>query len=766
MQRFAADRHVRLAKMQHIFLTRADWESSGGILGLLLTRALSNKNVVTVHGPPNTKRLIAASRMYGYPKMMHFDVDEVRPESLDLLAPVFQDEHFSISACLLLPDRSNGDGNDRLRRMRDLDTDAVGPTPSQLIQWLQGHEQDIGAYVTDATLGKPFQCSAAYIVRGPPTLGKFDAKRARELGVTPGPMFGQLQRGNAVTVVSTGATVTPDQVMGNGRPGQVMGILDFSTPELVAAAIQHPSLITTLASSSSSDEEALPPVVFHLLGAGVCEHPTWKALVRDARWPASTRHIAVGPEFANETVTLAASATAHKMLAAAAPHCFLPYQKGTDASSHQGSLPGDNVVVGAMLDEFVVSPAYQHISAPPTVEPADAAAAAIAQDPFLVDAVAAATAAAATTTSSNLDDGDMTDWIVVALGTGSAVPSKYRNVSSTLVSTPNGPILLDCGEGTLGQLSRMFPETAGGVTSSSPSSSVLAQRYPTLQSLLDSLKLIFVSHVHADHQLGLMRFLHRTTGPLVVVAPKLMGPYLAELDAIEPFGWGSRVLMVDCDAVAPMAWMECFQPNGWHFDAIAAKHDSMTPTTAVIPPPPAVLARVMAEMQLTMLGTMPMIHRSYSYAVRLDGAGPAGLPVSVVFSGDTRPTGMLPALALAHGSAGPDLVVHEASFAAGMEHEAEKRQHSTVAEAIGAARACRAKTVLLTHFSQRYPKSMTTDGDHDASVEDDLQVAVAMDLMRINVSRPAAAVQCAPLIEHVWAALGADGAEEGEELVP
>lgn len=44
---------------------------------------------------------------------------------------------------------------------------------------------------------------------------------------------------------------------------------------------------------------------------------------------------------------------------------------------------------------------------------------------------------------------------IVLLGTGSSQPSKYRNVSSIFVNLfSKGSLLLDCGEGTLGQLKR------------------------------------------------------------------------------------------------------------------------------------------------------------------------------------------------------------------------------------------------------------------------------------------------------------------------
>ena len=47
------------------------------------------------------------------------------------------------------------------------------------------------------------------------------------------------------------------------------------------------------------------------------------------------------------------------------------------------------------------------------------------------------------------------DLEIVLLGTGSSQPSKYRNVSSIFINLfVKGSLLLDCGEGTLGQLKR------------------------------------------------------------------------------------------------------------------------------------------------------------------------------------------------------------------------------------------------------------------------------------------------------------------------
>jgi ribonuclease Z len=76
---------------------------------------------------------------------------------------------------------------------------------------------------------------------------------------------------------------------------------------------------------------------------------------------------------------------------------------------------------------------------------------------------------------------------IYPLGTASAIPSKYRNVSSTLVIVKSTNILLDCGEGTYGQLCRRFGKD--------------------VSKILYNLHSIFISHLHADHHLGLFTIL-------------------------------------------------------------------------------------------------------------------------------------------------------------------------------------------------------------------------------------------------------------------
>jgi len=63
--------------------------------------------------------------------------------------------------------------------------------------------------------------------------GRFDAELAARLGVTPGPDFGRLQRGETV------AGVRPDQVMGPERPGRKIVVSGDTRPSPLLAVAAH-----------------------------------------------------------------------------------------------------------------------------------------------------------------------------------------------------------------------------------------------------------------------------------------------------------------------------------------------------------------------------------------------------------------------------------------------------------------------------------------------------------------------------------------------
>jgi ribonuclease BN (tRNA processing enzyme) len=76
-----------------------------------------------------------------------------------------------------------------------------------------------------------------------------------------------------------------------------------------------------------------------------------------------------------------------------------------------------------------------------------------------------------------------------------------------------------------------------------------------------------------------------------------------------------------------------------------------------------------------------------------------GPTLTVAFSGDCRPS-----TAFAVLGRDADVLVHEATFGEELRGMAIAKKHSTVDEAVCVAEAMGARSVVLTHFSQRYQK--------------------------------------------------------------
>jgi ribonuclease Z len=88
--------------------------------------------------------------------------------------------------------------------------------------------------------------------------GRFNPDQARALGVPEGPLFGKLQRGEAVTTAS-GAAVSPADVMGENRAGRKIVVSGDTRPcpGLIAAANGADLLIHEATFSDDEQQRAL-----------------------------------------------------------------------------------------------------------------------------------------------------------------------------------------------------------------------------------------------------------------------------------------------------------------------------------------------------------------------------------------------------------------------------------------------------------------------------------------------------------------------------
>ncbi|KAF3929547.1 hypothetical protein ABW19_dt0204906 [Dactylella cylindrospora] len=269
--------------------------------------------------------------------------------------------------------------------------------------------------------------------------------------------------------------------------------------------------------------------------------------------------------------------------------------------------------------------------------------------------------------SRPVSSSDIGDVEFITLGTGSAFPSRYRNVSATLVTIPKiGRVLLDCGENTILQLRRSF------------GNSELAQ-------VLMDLRVIYISHLHADHHMGTVSVIKawyqatvkddEPTSKLYLIAPIRYLNFLEEYTQIEDIGL-RHTKFIPCERLLSP---EDRTPGDYGLEVEPRLEDMMN------------------TLHLERLETSFAIHCRSAFTVAFTFKEPSGFKFA--YSGDTRP-------APGFVKIGKDctVLVHEATFDDQLHKEAVAKRHCTTSEAIQAGYNMGAKNLLLTHFSQRYPK--------------------------------------------------------------
>ncbi|KAF8830365.1 hypothetical protein HHX47_DHR2000395 [Lentinula edodes] len=299
-------------------------------------------------------------------------------------------------------------------------------------------------------------------------------------------------------------------------------------------------------------------------------------------------------------------------------------------------------------------------------------------------------------------------------------------VSATVIQIPEwGNILLDCGEGTWGQLCRVFGTASSTHTPTTSSSLSQSPEEQTLgvDAFLRSLKLIYISHLHADHHLGLAKILAMRQAlnpppkdPVYLVGVRGVHLYLREVCDLEGLGIegvdvdrgkGNGVITVLSPALH-WNYSQVYTPQGmWSVGGTEEWLDSKTSRGHI-----TVLCRALNLHSFT---TVDVRHRTRCYGCIIhskDGW-------SIVFSGDTMPSDNLVHAAknVIKGNPGREwradqkvkneqitLLIHEATMSDAQADMAAAKAHSTVGQAIDIGRRMGAENVLLTHFSARQPK--------------------------------------------------------------
>ncbi|MHB8468857.1 MAG: ribonuclease Z [Gaiellaceae bacterium] len=272
------------------------------------------------------------------------------------------------------------------------------------------------------------------------------------------------------------------------------------------------------------------------------------------------------------------------------------------------------------------------------------------------------------------------DLDLVFLGTSASMPTAQRAPAALLLRRGGERLLFDCAEGTQRQLQR---STVG----------------------LPDLEEIFLTHLHADHTLGLPGMLKtfalrgREELGLTVYGPRgtrdlfaKLKPFLGRLpyplsavelepgEGLDRGEYRLEAFAVD-HGVPALGYALREQERPGRFDVAAA--DALG-----VPP-----GRERGILQAGEPVTLP----DGAVVTAGEVLGPARPGRSVVVTGDTAPSpGVVQA---AHRA---DVLVHEATFAAGEKERARETLHSTAAEAAEVGRLADVRLLALTHVSTRY----------------------------------------------------------------
>lgn len=720
-QRFCVQHKLKLNRMPNILVTRASLDAVGGIPGMVLTVAdssISNQVddglgavsnfLADVYGPKGIEHLGKA--MSFYMRMKGVNLHELQPaassEPVTLtgspeaaLSPaIIQNEAVNITPVILQPGSSGAESQPNKRQ-----------------------KTDDGSLATVQEQDK-VPLAACYICRLSSMPGKFLPQKAKELGVKPGPLFGQLKAGTAV--MGKDRMVQPEEVLEAAPAAPVVIIADCPTPAHLPALLsssawepfQHHSCSSEAAASKSSKHEKVNCIV-HLAPHQVVQMPQYQQWM--AAFGTSTKQVVLNCEAVPSAVTLPSPATLQIKLNCIDPKAFpLPQTLGPDKSTAVPSkaqlqqTESISRLQGSNLLRYNLRPA----SRVDTVEFAEQALSIPAiqgqlktEMPEVMEAAERGQAEACSPSEQIPDvitQAGTEELEVVFLGTGAAMPSKYRNVTSIYINRfARGGMLLDCGEGTLGQLTRRFGRAK-------------------VKDIVCSLACVWVSHIHADHHAGLSRIL--------AARAEWLGPDCSALPVFGP--WCLERILHTTAAMQPM-------PHLFFNQAGLLAEPQYEPSQEM----QAAVSQVKAQLGLRTLQSLLVVHCAHAYAAILEGES----GWKVVFSGDTRPCEQM-----VHAAKDATLLIHEATFEDELVEDALAKRHSLTCEAVQIGAQSGAYRTILTHFSQRYPKIPKIDKSFLTTT------CIAFDLMSINLK------DLPQLPSHVPAAtlLCKDVSEEGENI--
>lgn len=647
-QRIATEHKIKLSRLENIFITHNSWDNIGGLLGLALTVEGISVPKITIHGPALVEQTIRMAKAFAESSNIQIDKREV--ELGTYVDAAFQIEYVPIH-------RANFTST----------VNSTARKPAKSMKSFTHNNNTKNAADNDKVPAKKRRlsqeelCSAvAYICKPHSAKRRLLLEKCVDLGVPVGPLLGALKNEESVTL-DDGTVVTPDQVLSTAETPYPIIILECPSVDYLDSLVNSKQL-NSLQKSGEKDFPA--ELVVHMTPVEVMDHPKYQQWIQS--FPSETEHLIL-----NEATSGIANIGLFKiqtMLNLLSPSIFpllhhqkLELQKDNVNSTENGVKTKEERTNHMQLActnlKYHIRPrkGYNrdhciHLDNEEYVKEA-----------YIIPEFKEQLQNFHTKVCEHIKEQDP-DAVkyprIVFLGTGSSVPSKRRNVSGILLQTePNSYILLDCGEGTAGQLYRHYGDEATA-------------------NILRNLKAIFISHMHADHHMGLFGIL---------------------LDR-------AKVMSKNGEIPSPVLLLSPIQINRW-LNFYANNIEDIQDFIHLVPlqkimqqqldKNAALYSDVLKKLNLVEFVPVEVNHCKNAFGVCLAHSS----NWKIVYSGDT-----MPCHRLVTAGKNCDLLIHEATMEDDLEEEAKIKTHSTTSQAINIGMQMEAKFILLNHFSQRYSK--------------------------------------------------------------
>lgn len=670
-QRLAYEHKYKLIKLEHIFVTSTSWNNLGGMPGMLLTIQEAGVPKIDVHGPKGTVELFDAVK-----KFVMLQALKIQEAKCDESEP-YTDSVMSVSYVPIT--------KSSVQEKESIDN--IGEEKIDNINYYNYTINSNGKRVFDNRVEKEkktqkveeksektrISSAMSYICRLHPRAGTLSLEKCVEKGVQPGPLFGQLKAGKDITLPD-GTVVLSKDVCSPTTPGPVFLIVECPLEDYLESFVNHPAFVQHQATATMSNENDRPYCIIHFTPQRVIDDPRYIDWMN--KFDSNTRHIVVNED--NECMgTEAIHRHQHKLHMLHSEIFPFLNEKSFQKKTRANDLP------------LIHRPRTNHtIHLQPEIKYDTMNEVSLHPEEYIKEVYEIegfSEMLKDLQTNINIEKERLSIGKeypkIIMLGTGSSIPSKVRNTSGILLRMDqNHSMLLDCGEGTFGQIAKIYGKYK-------------------MDKIIKTIKAVYISHPHADHHIGLIGFLKErkkiTQDPLYLFAPTYIAMWL-------------RLYHMRFE---PILHQMTLIPNNEFFmdvhEPTEHKYKSMYKTLNV---------------QAVKTTYVKHCAHSFGISVTLNNGK------KIVYSGDTMPCENLVKL-----GQDCDLLIHEATMEDDLAKEAKMKLHSTTSQAIRAGEQMRSKFTLLTHFSQRYSVIPPLPNDDNGSKLNN--VGIAYDNMHISLSQ-------------------------------